>query len=270
MPRKKQIVQKQKRRKAYGFGAHSGDASRLKPKGFFRVFSNYKLYAILFGTALVAGLGLTAVYRTTSPNRNDSGTVRGEGVQRSTPEAGETSVTGAAANIKQYPAAPAPSLDEGKTYVATIKTDKGDIKVELLAKEAPETVNNFVFLARDKYYDGVTFHRVVGDLIAQSGDPTGTGIGGPGYDLAPERTDEATVAGILAAAPNGQGAGSLNNGSQFFFLLKDEPTYEGKFTVFGKVLSGLDVLEQLTPRDPAASNEAAPGDRIQTIEIQET
>jgi peptidylprolyl isomerase/peptidyl-prolyl cis-trans isomerase B (cyclophilin B) len=143
------------------------------------------------------------------------------------------------------------------------------VTVELLASEAPQTVNNFVFLARDKYYDGVTFHRVVGDLIAQAGDPTGTGIGGPGYDLAVEPTNEPTVAGILAVAPNGQGAGSLNNGSQFFFLLHDEPSYEGKFTVFGKVVDGMDVLTSLTPRDPSTSAEAAPGDRIQTIEIQE-
>jgi cyclophilin family peptidyl-prolyl cis-trans isomerase len=267
MPRKKQIVQTQKRRKVYREGEFSGAATQIKPKGFFKFFHNYRLFAIIGAGALVLGLAISALY--TPSGRNDDGSIRGDDVIRTTPEAGETSETGAAPQVKQYISPPPQTIDANKAYTATFKTAKGDVTVELLPDAAPAAVNNFVFLARDGYYNGVTFHRVVGDLIAQSGDPTGTGVGGPGYDLEPERTTEPLVAGTLAVAPNGQGAGSLNNGSQFFFLLEDEPTYDGKFTVFGRVTDGMDVLQELTPRDPMANNEAAAGDRIESITIEE-
>ena len=153
--------------------------------------------------------------------------------------------------------------------MATIKTAKGDIKVELLASEAPQTVSNFVFLARDGYYDGVTFHRVIKDFVAQAGDPTGTGIGGPGYTLPVERTDEPFAAGILAMAKPEE-AGAPNNGSQFFFTLAEEPTFAGKFTVFGRVIEGMDVLQSLTERNPQLNADLEPGDRIESIEIEET
>jgi cyclophilin family peptidyl-prolyl cis-trans isomerase len=142
------------------------------------------------------------------------------------------------------------------------------VKLQLLPQEAPETVNNFVFLARDGFYDGVTFHRVVKDFVAQAGDPTGTGVGGPGYDLPVESTDEAFTEGVLAMAKP-QEAGSPNNGSQFFILLTDEPTFEGKFTVFGRVTSGMDVLDNLTEHDPQLQA-ADDGDRIESITIDET
>lgn len=273
MPRKKQTVQKQKRHKTYREGEMSGAASDIKPKGFFSLFSNYRVFAGIGVIAIVGGLIFTALYQGGNNGRNpDTGSVRGEDVIRKTPQAGEdaeTPTTGASANIKQYTAAPAMTIDPNKTYVATIKTAKGEIKIELDAKAAPQTVNNFVFLAKDGYYNGVTFHRVLPDLLAQTGDPTGTGSGGPGYDLPVEKTSEPFTAGVIAMAKP-QEAGAPNNGSQFFIMLADEPTFEGDFTAFGKVTDGLDVLRDLTPRDPQVDENPEPGDRIESIEISET
>ena len=268
MPRKKQIVQKKRRQKVYDPGAMSGDATHLKRTGIFRLFSNYRLFAIIGAVAIVGGLAISAIYQGGGATGGDT-SVRGEGVQRETPEAESTSETGASAVIKRYTAPPPLTIDPANEYVATIKTSKGDIKVELLASEAPATVNNFVFLARDKYYDGVTFHRVIKGFVAQSGDPTGTGNDGPGYDLAVETNDEPFTAGVLAMA-NRRTAGALNNGSQFFFTLDDEPTLADTHTAFGRVIEGMDVLEQLTERNPDLNPGLPPGDRIESITIEET
>jgi cyclophilin family peptidyl-prolyl cis-trans isomerase len=269
MPRKKQIVQKQKRNKVYREGEFSGAAADIKPKGFFRFFGNYPLFAAIGAVALIGGLAISAVYSGGSPVRNERGSVRGEGLIRTTPEPGETSTTGAAPLIKSYPAPPALTIDRAKTYKATIKTSKGDIEVELLDDQAPETVNNFVFLAKDGFYDGVTFHRVLPDFVAQAGDPTGTGSGGPGYDLPAEVTQATFEEGTLAMAKPNE-AGAPNNGSQFFITLSDAPTLEGKATAFGRVIAGQDVLDQLTARDPDREQEPAPGDRIESITITES
>jgi cyclophilin family peptidyl-prolyl cis-trans isomerase len=270
MPRKKQVVQKKKRQKVYDPGAMSGDATHLQRTGIFRLFSNYRVFAIIGAVAIIGGLAISAVYQGGGPGDSTGDTsVRGEGVQReetAVPDA--TSETGASATIKRYTAPPPLSIDPAKEYVAVIKTSKGDIKVELLADEAPATVNNFVFLARDKFYDGVTFHRVIKGFIAQSGDPTGTGNDGPGYDLAIEETDEPFTAGVLAMA-NRRVAGSLNNGSQFFFTLEDEPTLQDTHTAFGRVVEGMDVLQSLTERNPELNPGLPPGDRIESITIEE-
>jgi peptidylprolyl isomerase len=268
MPRKKQIVQKQKRHKVYREGEFSGAATELKKKGVFRIFSNYPLFAAIGAVALIGGLAISAIYQGDTTVRNDSGSVRGSGVIRETPEPGETSTSGSAPLIKSYPAPPPLTIDKAKTYTATIKTDKGEIKVELLDDEAPETVNNFVFLARDHFYDGVTFHRVIPDFVAQTGDPTGTGSGGPGYDLPAEQTDVPFSSGVLAMAKPNE-AGAPNNGSQFFITLSEEPTLAGKATVFGRVVSGQEVLAELTPRDPDRAQVDGAGDRIQSITIEE-
>lgn len=273
MPRKKQIVQKQRRRKTYRPGELSGDAQALKPRGAFRVFTNYKLFAIIGAVVLVGGLGFSAYVGTRNPASTGK-SVRGQGVVRTTPEAGSTSTTGAQATIKQYQAAPPMTIDPNRTYTATIKTEKGDITIELLPKEAPETVNNFVFLAQQGFYNGVTFYRVIADKsgvlhFAQAGDPTGTGSGGPGYELAPEQTAGSLVPGTLAMAKPNE-AGAQNNGSQFFFTLQNEPTLDGRYTVFGKVTSGLNVLEGLLPRDPQTQKDPPPGTKIDSITITES
>lgn len=272
MPRSKQNVQVKKRQKSYRAGELSGDTAHVKPKGAFRLFTNYKLFAIIGVLILGSGFIVSAYYRggTTSASRN----VRGQGVTKATPEAGSTAVTGASAAIKQYTAPPPMTIDPNKSYTATLKTEKGDVTVKLDAKAAPETVNNFVFLANQHFYDGVTFFRVIADkdgslAFAQAGDPTGTGVGGPGYSLPFEKTAASFTTGVLAMAKP-QEAGAPNNGSQFFFTLKAVPTLDGTNTAFGTVTQGLNVLEGLTPRDPQAQQNPPPGIRIDTITIAES
>jgi cyclophilin family peptidyl-prolyl cis-trans isomerase len=183
----------------------------------------------------------------------------------------------------QYPAAPEMVIDPQKRYQATIKTEKGDLIVELEAEKAPATVNNFVFLAREGWYDGATFFRVLPGFVAQAGDPTNTGIGGPGYQFADEfhpdlKHDQVGVLSMANAGPN-------TNGSQFFVTYAPAPWLDAYdengelkdcelqevscHAVFGRVTEGMDVLETLTPRDPSQNPELPPGDAILTIEIEE-
>ncbi len=167
---------------------------------------------------------------------------------------------------KQWKIQPAMAIDSKRSYTACVKTDLGDIVIRLFADKAPLTVNNFVFLAREGFYDRTTFHRVIPDFMAQGGDPTGTGTGGPGYRFADEfqRGLRHDAAGILSMA----NAGPNTNGSQFFITHVPTPWLDGKHTVFGTVTDGLDVLMSIPPRDPGRARE--PGVRIQTIEIRET
>ena len=163
-------------------------------------------------------------------------------------------------------APPSGALDTSKTYTATFKTEKGDISVELFADKAPRTVENFVNLARAGFYDGTTFHRVIGGFMAQGGDPTGTGTGGPGYQFGDEfhpslRHDSP---GVLSMANAGPGT----NGSQFFITYGPTPHLDDRHSVFGKVTAGMDVLQSLRERDPQRDRQ--PGDRIETIEIAES
>jgi cyclophilin family peptidyl-prolyl cis-trans isomerase len=267
MPRKKQVVQKQKRRKVYRAGEM--DVQAVKPKGAFRIFSNYKLFAIIGAVVLIGGLGFSAYFSTSRSTSGKNNTVRGDSVMKATPEANVTTTTGAQATIKQYTAPPALAIDPNKTYTATIKTEVGDVKVQLLPKDAPEAVNNFVFLARDGFYNGVTFYRVIPGFVAQAGDPTGTGSGGPGYDLPFEPTSAPVDAGTLAMAKPSE-AGAPNNGSQFFLALDRLPTQDGKATVFGKVIAGLDIAQKLNARDPLRDQNPEPGTRIESITIEES
>jgi cyclophilin family peptidyl-prolyl cis-trans isomerase len=164
-----------------------------------------------------------------------------------------------------YATPPEMQIDPEKDYTATFKTEKGDFVVELFADKAPKTVNNFVFLARDGFYDNTTFHRVIANFMAQGGDPSGTGRGGPGYRFADEFHPDLKHdgPGVLSMANAGPGT----NGSQFFVTLAATPWLDGHHTVFGKVTEGLDVLKKISLRDPQAAR--TPGDRIETIEISE-
>lgn len=276
MPRKKQAVQKKKREKVYRPGELSGDTRHIKPKGAFKLFTNYKLFAIIGVGVLASSFVFSALYRGGNSGSSHARSVRGTGVGQTTAEAGTAVASGASGSIKQYSAPPAPSIDPNKTYSATIKTNQGDIKIQLNAKDAPATVNNFVFLAKDGFYDGSTFYRVIADKdgnvhFAQAGDPTGTGSGGPGYDLPVESTpgQPFDVPGILAMAKPNE-AGKPNNGSQFFFTLQSEPTLNGRDTAFGKVVEGIDVLKGLPVRDPQTQQNPDPGVRIDSITINET
>ncbi len=142
----------------------------------------------------------------------------------------------------QWPNPPPMSIDENKEYTATIKTNFGDIRLQLFAKDAPLAVNNFIFLARQGFYDGVKFHRVVEGFVIQGGDPTGTGSGGPGYQFADEPVTRNYVAGILAMA----NAGPNTNGSQFFITLADLSGRLPKdYTIFGQVIDGFDVVQRI-------------------------
>ena len=168
--------------------------------------------------------------------------------------------------MKKYSSPPPMTIDPKKKYSATFKTDKGDFKVELFADKAPKTVNNFVFLAREGFYDGVTFHRVIRNFMAQGGDPTGTGTGGPGYKFGDEFHPAAKHSGpgILSMANAGPGT----NGSQFFITHVATPHLDNKHTAFGQVTEGLDVVMSIPERDPGRARE--PGTAIQSIEITES
>lgn len=149
--------------------------------------------------------------------------------------------------MKQYNKAPDMTIDSSKTYTATIKTNRGDIVIELFAEKAPKTVNNFVFLAQDGYYDGIVFHRVIADFMVQTGDPTGTGRGGPGYKFADEFHPSLRHSGpgILSMA----NAGPNSNGSQFFITHVKTDWLDNKHSVFGKVTEGQDVVNAIRQGD---------------------
>ena len=164
------------------------------------------------------------------------------------------------------PTPPSGALDTTKSYSARFKTERGDIVVELYADRAPLTVENFVNLSRAGFYDGTTFHRVIKGFMAQGGDPTGTGTGGPGYQFGDEfhpslRHDGP---GVLSMA----NAGAGTNGSQFFITHSATPHLDDRHSVFGRVTEGMDVVSSLRERDP--QRDRNPGDRIETIEITES
>ena len=157
--------------------------------------------------------------------------------------AGET--PGGTPKPKSYSAPPKMQIDTSKSYTAIIETEKGNLVLELFASDVPLTVNNFVFLAREGFYDNTTFHRVIADFMAQGGDPTGTGAGGPGYKFADEFTSHSHVTGALSMA----NAGANTNGSQFFICYAPQHHLDGHHSVFGQLTEGMDVLLQLSNGD---------------------
>jgi peptidyl-prolyl cis-trans isomerase B (cyclophilin B) len=166
-----------------------------------------------------------------------------------------------AADKKRYENPPEMKIDPAKTYTATMETSKGTITLDLFAKEAPKTVNSFVFLAREGFYDGLTFHRVIPDFMIQGGDPDGRGTGGPGYRFEDEvdtKTNPHTFdkPGLLAMANAGPGT----NGSQFFITHVPTPHLDGKHTIFGKVRS---------QKDQDVVNKIEKGDTIKSLKIEE-
>jgi cyclophilin family peptidyl-prolyl cis-trans isomerase len=166
---------------------------------------------------------------------------------------------------RTYDRPPEMALDPEKDYHANLITEKGTVRIQLFAREAPQTVNNFVFLAREGYFDGTTFHRVIEGFMAQGGDPTGTGAGGPGYRIMDEfhpdlRHDKP---GILSMANRGPDTG----GSQFFITHVATPWLDDRHAVFGEVVEGMEVINALRERDPQTDRE--PGDKIERVEIEE-
>ncbi len=175
-----------------------------------------------------------------------------------------------------FPHAPDITIDPYKTYRATIVTEKGNIVIDLFARDAPVTVNNFIFLAQNGWYNDITFHYVVPDFLAQTGDPSNTGRGGPGYTIPDEHDNGLTFdrEGLVAMAHPSGIANSA--GSEFFITLAPlKPSYEwdGQYTIFGIVVEGMDVVRSLTPRnanDPIRYPDPPPGDRVITITIEES
>ena len=169
--------------------------------------------------------------------------------------------------MKQFSEPPPLTIQAENRYTARLKTNKGTIVIELFSKESPITVNNFVFLARDGFYDGVIFHRIIKTFMIQGGDPTGTGVGGPGYKFEDEIVPSLTFdrRGLLAMANSGPNS----NGSQFFITLVPTPHLNGRHTIFGRVIEGEDVLDAISqvpvdPRDKPIDPVA-----IETVDIQE-
>ena len=167
---------------------------------------------------------------------------------------------------KQYSAPPPMTIDPNKAYSATIKTSMGDIKVDLNAKDAPVTVNNFVFLARDHFYDGVIFHRIIKNFMIQGGDPQGTGTGGPGYKFPDEPVKGNYEIGSIAMANSGPNT----NGSQFFICEGQQcTTLPHQYNLFGKVSEGIDVVHNIAAVQTGAGDRPVQDVTINTIEITE-
>jgi cyclophilin family peptidyl-prolyl cis-trans isomerase/protein-disulfide isomerase len=168
---------------------------------------------------------------------------------------------------RQFLSCPEMTIDPARRYFATLKTEKGEVLLRLYADKAPATVNSFIFLARNGWYENITFHRVIPGYVAQTGDPSGTGAGNPGYLLSNEITsglgfDRAGLVGMSNSGPD-------TNGSQFFITLGPAPHLDGNYTIFGEVVSGLEIIESLSPRDVIPGQYAPPGDRLLGIVIEE-
>jgi peptidyl-prolyl cis-trans isomerase B (cyclophilin B) len=148
---------------------------------------------------------------------------------------------------KKWDRPPEMQIDPAKTYLCTMETNRGIIDLELYPAHAPQTVNNFVFLIREGFYDGVLFHRVISDFVIQGGDPTGTGRGGPGYKFDDELDDNPLIheTGVISMA----NAGPNTNGSQFFITHSPQPHLDGRHTVFGKVVRGIDIVNAIRQGD---------------------
>jgi cyclophilin family peptidyl-prolyl cis-trans isomerase/protein-disulfide isomerase len=178
----------------------------------------------------------------------------------------ESTISLIALGDRQFTECPPFSINPAKQYIATLHTEKGDVVLQLFPDKAPLAVNSFVFLARQGWFDGVTFHRVIPGFMAQTGDPSGSGRGNPGYlfdnEIDPAlKFDRAGLVGMANSGPD-------TNGSQFFITFGPAPHLDGGYTIFGEVLTGMDVLEQLTPRDPEQSGQPL-GDTLLNVEIEE-
>ncbi len=179
----------------------------------------------------------------------------------------ESTISLIALGAREFKSCPPFSIDPSRQYTATIHLEKGDIVIQLYADKAPLAVNSFVFLAKNGWFNAVTFHRVIPGFVAQAGDPSGTGQGGPGYFFKNEISADLKYnkPGVVGMA----NSGTDTNGSQFFITYAPAPTLDGAYTIFGQVLQGMDVVESLTPRDPSTASNLPPGDKIISVTIEE-
>lgn len=168
---------------------------------------------------------------------------------------------------RQFKNCPDWVINPAKQYLATLHTDKGDVVIQLFADKVPNAINSFVYLSRQGWYNDITFHRVISNYVVQTGDPSGTGMGNPGYFI-----DSETASGLKFDRPGMVGlnnSGADTNGSQFFITLAPTPNLDGGYTIIGQVISGLDVLSQLSPRDPQFGEDVPSGDKLISIVIEE-
>ena len=168
---------------------------------------------------------------------------------------------------RQFKVCPPVTVQQNTQYIATLHTERGEVVIQLFADKAPITVNSFMFLARNGWYDDITFHRVIPDIFAQTGDPSGTGKGNPGYYIITEIDPSLkfTTPGMVAMVNSGPDT----SGSQFFITYGNTAQYDGQYTIFGQVLSGMEIVESLTPRDAQPGTETPPGDKLISITIDE-
>jgi cyclophilin family peptidyl-prolyl cis-trans isomerase/protein-disulfide isomerase len=168
---------------------------------------------------------------------------------------------------RQFASCPPLTVQANRQYLATLHTEKGDVVIQLFPDKAPITVNSFLFLARNGWYEDVTFHRVIPDLFAQTGDPSGTGKGNPGYYIITEIDPSLKFLGPgMVAMVN---SGPDTSGSQFFITYGAASQFDGQYTIFGQVLKGMEVIEALTPRDAQPGTNTPPGDKLLSVEIEE-
>ena len=168
---------------------------------------------------------------------------------------------------RQFASCPPVTVQQNKQYIATLHTEKGEVKIQLYADKAPITVNSFIYLVKNGWYDDITFHRVIPNHFAQTGDPSGTGKGNPGYYIITEFDPSLTfykpgMVGMVNSGPD-------TSGSQFFITYAPIADFNGKYTIFGEVISGMDVIDQLTPRDAQPGESTPPGDKLISITIDE-
>jgi peptidylprolyl isomerase len=271
------LTRRQRTRRRPGSGG--GTPPRTKYPFPLNIILNVKVFYVFFIVLMIGGLaaGALAGSSGSSNKRQPVTPVANESV---TPE--PTRLAG----VRTYPAEPALAIDPSKRYTAIIQTDFGEVQLQLLPDQAPRAVNSLVFLARDGFYDGLSFFRVIPNFIAQAGDPTCdaggqfpcTGAGGPGYILPLEGSDQARDAGIVAMAAIG-GSSSNISGSQFYILQVPTTAQDDVGSVFARVTSGMNVVASLPARDPCFGQPTRnstcqpnppPGPRIVSIRIQES
>lgn len=221
------------------------------------LMQNSKLFYLIGAIIMIGGIGLTVLLssqpqtdRSIPDLPTETPTVEGTGTPD--PNATTTTTPDASPTVNRTYAAAEQVVDTAKSYTATIKTDKGDIVLELFDDQAPRTVNTFVFLAQKGYFDGLTFHRVESNFVVQGGDPKGNGTGGPGFQTEEDINDLKNTKGMVSMAK----AGAVTNfGSQFFINLKDNPALDAdtpsskRFYPWARVTTGMDVVEKLAKGD---------------------
>jgi len=255
-------------------GAAKIDPAHLDLPGPIRFLGNPRLFmvfAAFAGIAMIVGLAAGAIGGGTTSSTGPMQANEAPDVpfdQQTAVAQGTPLPTATAPAVKRYTSPPPMSIDPSARYTATIKTAKGDITIELYPSQAPEAVNAFVFLANEGYYNGTPFMQLVKNpdgsrFYAQAGDPTRTGLGTPGFSIKKEQTDLPFARGAVGMG----GSAENSNGGQFFISYGDYPALNGKYTIFGKVIAGLDVLDRLTLLDVTSDGPRSGGDVIESVTV---